>query len=197
MVIASLICQPLIQKIYEDLLAIAQGTATSKTHLYFSSESHLQTLRNGLLHSGVTKFHELVEPVELNYLAHFVFELYENLDQPVDSPDRWTITVLFSTGAYKNPFRCITKEHYQSITPRISIHNSLNLDTFLKIAQKAEQLRTEHLLTGEERKLFDHNRLLRTGSNVLSLQGVNSPPKTPFLDQVLEQESKDIADSDK
>lgn len=122
--IGSLISSPLAAKIYEDLVDTSQGLSKSATNLYFTSESHLHTLRNILLHSGITNFHQLDEPVELNYLTHLVFKLYENLQAPVGSaerfvrmdyrPLRFTIEIMFSSGAHKNPFRCITQDHYQT-----------------------------------------------------------------------------------
>jgi inositol hexakisphosphate/diphosphoinositol-pentakisphosphate kinase len=86
--IGSLISEALIQKIFRDVVSISHGNSQSKTHLYFTSESHLHTLRNILLHSGVAKFHQLDEPVELHYLTHLVFKLYENLLAPPESSDR-------------------------------------------------------------------------------------------------------------
>ena len=42
--IGSLICQPLVQKIYEDMIDISKGKG-GRARFYFSSESHLHTLR--------------------------------------------------------------------------------------------------------------------------------------------------------
>jgi len=134
--IGSLISEALIQKIFRDVVSISHGNSQSKTHLYFTSESHLHTLRNILLHSGVAKFHQLDEPVELHYLTHLVFKLYENLLAPPESSDRWMLEVLFSSGAHKNPFRCITQDHYQTITPMITIHNHMSLEELQRIVVK-------------------------------------------------------------
>jgi inositol-hexakisphosphate/diphosphoinositol-pentakisphosphate 1-kinase len=49
------------------------------TRLYFTSESHLQTLRNVLIHNGVSQLHDLIEPVELNYLTHILFLVWEDV----------------------------------------------------------------------------------------------------------------------
>lgn len=86
--IGSLVCEPLVRKIYQDMQEIAKG-ASDKGRFYFSSESHLHTLRNLLLHSGVTNFFPLSDHAwELNYLTHIVFKLYENFDVPEEDPKR-------------------------------------------------------------------------------------------------------------
>jgi hypothetical protein len=54
------------------------------TRLYFSSESHLQTLRNVLIHSGIGQLHDLIEPVELNYLTQILFLVWEDI--PIETP---------------------------------------------------------------------------------------------------------------
>jgi hypothetical protein len=114
--------------------------------LYFGSESHLHTLRNILLYSDVTTFRKLVEPVELNYLTHFVFKLYENVELDIKDPARYQIEVLFSSGTAANPYGARPAEnHVLPILPMVSIHPFLQLEEMEKIVQKAKTAKAHQL----------------------------------------------------
>jgi hypothetical protein len=74
----ALIAGPLLQRIEGDVADIAHGgTATApKTRLYFTSESHVNALRQVLYNSTTNVFHSIGAPLELHYLSHFVFKVY-------------------------------------------------------------------------------------------------------------------------
>ena len=62
-----------------------QESPPNRVTLYFSSESHIHSLRNVLLLSGVPlnpTVATTLEAIELNYLSHGVFRLYEDLSKP-------------------------------------------------------------------------------------------------------------------
>jgi hypothetical protein len=93
-----------------------------------------------LIFVEVTHFRTLTEPVELNYLTHFIFKLWENVDLDMEDPKRYQIEVLFSSGTASNPFGVKTanfknEDHYLPVLPKLSIHPNLLLSEFEKIVQ--------------------------------------------------------------
>jgi inositol hexakisphosphate/diphosphoinositol-pentakisphosphate kinase len=71
----ALVGQPLLTRIYTDLVAMASGNMP-RTRLYFTSASHVNALRHVLYNSTATTFHNIGTPLELHFLSHFVFKLY-------------------------------------------------------------------------------------------------------------------------
>eukprot|EP00475_Leptophrys_vorax_P038867 TRINITY_DN6940_c0_g2_i1.p1 TRINITY_DN6940_c0_g2~~TRINITY_DN6940_c0_g2_i1.p1 ORF type:complete len:543 (-),score=140.84 TRINITY_DN6940_c0_g2_i1:136-1734(-) len=105
--------------------------SNSKCFLYFTSESHLNALRNMVMHSSMplnTTISSNLHNMELNYFSHVVFQLYAKtdaerihetvtaittepggLDSHDDScgevlPHQYFVRVQFSPGAVQNPF---------------------------------------------------------------------------------------------
>ena len=84
-----------------------------RTRIYFTSESHIHTLLNVIRHcdhahdgGGIVSPEGkriLEDTKELDYLSQVVFRMFENLKEPIDSPGRFRIEVLFSPGAVANP----------------------------------------------------------------------------------------------
>lgn len=142
--IGSLICEPLVRKIFEDLTSITQDSSgSSHSRFYFSSESHLQTLRNVLLHSEMTKFFPLSENAwQLNYLTHLVFKIFENMQEDPESENRFQVEVLFSSGSH-DPLGIVNAEHREKIKPMICIHNNLPLSVFKQILDKTAARKEE------------------------------------------------------
>eukprot|EP01117_Protostelium_nocturnum_P011563 TRINITY_DN4195_c0_g1_i1.p1 TRINITY_DN4195_c0_g1~~TRINITY_DN4195_c0_g1_i1.p1 ORF type:complete len:516 (+),score=202.01 TRINITY_DN4195_c0_g1_i1:1051-2598(+) len=140
--IGSLICEDLISKFYDDMMQMSGGEG-AKTRLYFTSESHLHSLRNVLLQSNSSKFYELIEPVELSYLSNLVFRIYENLGT-VDEDEKFQIEVLFCSGTHNNPFDVMNNAHRQSVRPMVSVNSDLGLDELKAIVQTVHNIIAEN-----------------------------------------------------
>lgn len=111
---------------------------------------------------GVTHFRTITEPVELNYLTHFIFKLWENVDlEPMD-PRRYQIEVLFSSGTASNPFGVKTanlnnENHVLHVLPKLSIHPNLLLSQFEEIVNKVnENHQTLVQAMGEHKETVPH-----------------------------------------
>jgi len=140
--IGSLICEDLVQKFYTDMVEMSKGEG-AKTRLYFTSESHLHSMRNVLLHSGSSKFHELIEPVELSYLSNLVFKIYENLGATREE-ERFQIEVLFCSGCHNNPFGVMNSEHRQAVRAMVSVNDDLGLEELKEIVKKVDHVVEEN-----------------------------------------------------
>lgn len=128
---AMLFATPLLEKITDDLRAIAKRQGPTM-RMYFTSESHVTGLKN-LLYNSSEPFLRMEEPMELHFLSHFVFKLYR---YPDAEPDRqYQIEVHFSLGMDKNMFGIVQEHHvdYASVTPMIRIHNNLDLEKLQQI----------------------------------------------------------------
>lgn len=85
---------------------------TVRTRLYFTSESHLNTLLNVIRFWAEAGGHDLDPRVhnflantpELDYLAHIIFRVYENTGLSEEHPLRHRVEILFSPGAAFCPF---------------------------------------------------------------------------------------------
>ncbi len=96
----------------EDLTIKSVGRQV-RTRLYFTSESHLQTLMN-VLRYPVDGLHQIVSPEakevldrteELCYLTSFVIRLYEDPKKYYGDPARFRVEVLFSPGIVQHPLQ--------------------------------------------------------------------------------------------
>jgi len=147
LVIGSLICEPLIRKLQQDIRDIACDDEPNSMSLYFSSESHLHSLLNVIRHGyrGGSPFHDVQEPIRLHYLTHIVLKVWENLNLPPDHANRFQIEVLLSCGANTNPFACLNDDHLLFISPMVSIHNNLSLKDFDEIVDVAAEMRSKNI----------------------------------------------------
>jgi predicted glycoside hydrolase/deacetylase ChbG (UPF0249 family) len=101
------IAKPLLQRICQHLEAGFESKPAARTHLYFTSESHIHALRNSLVLGGMpanASSAESVAAMQINYLSHGVFRLFEDVSVPADSADRFYVNVMFSPGAAGDPF---------------------------------------------------------------------------------------------
>lgn len=99
-VVANLIARPLASTIVSDVSDIVSGAV--RCSLLFTSESFLQGIRNYLVASGFChspSVERYIEGLELNYLAHCVFQVYGD-DQGVATHVR----ILVGPGAVESPF---------------------------------------------------------------------------------------------
>ncbi len=96
------IARPLLKRMIGKLESALSPRCPSRVTLYFSSESHIHALRNVLLLSGIACNRTVattLDAIELNYLSHAVFRLYEDVSKPIDDPLRYYVNVQFSPGA--------------------------------------------------------------------------------------------------
>ncbi|KAK9799737.1 hypothetical protein WJX73_006464 [Symbiochloris irregularis] len=112
-----------------------------RTRIYFTSESHVHSLVNVLRFShldpdtGTAKGEGLLseeamqmlhDATELDYLTHIVFRMYENTRVAVTSPERFRVEVLFSSGAYHNPYGNGSKTgHFLPVSVRSPLHRGV------------------------------------------------------------------------
>eukprot|EP00798_Chlamydomonas_sp_ICE-L_P008124 gene8125-1371_t len=117
-----------------------------RTRIYFTSESHIHSLVNVLrfchLRRGPSRLlpmcpvdpllrpeaHALLNEItELDYLTQIVFRMYENKAVPVESPERFRVEILFSSGANYSPFEVspIKQDHVLPVSPRQMVHRDV------------------------------------------------------------------------
>ncbi|KAG1852913.1 histidine phosphatase superfamily-domain-containing protein [Suillus tomentosus] len=90
---------PLLRKVVEDLDA-TQNNGASPLTLYFTKESHIHTLVNLVLHSGLPIANRRMP--ELDYCSHITFELYERNFGRGDSDKEYSIRLSLSEGAHSS-----------------------------------------------------------------------------------------------
>lgn len=107
-----------------------------RTHLYFTSASHMYTLLN-TLKLGVDSLlvdesdKELKQALDsilrLDFMSHFVFRLFENLSVEEDDPSRFNLEIMVNRGAVTN----------QNDIWNVKDHTiPINLDNYLDISKK-------------------------------------------------------------
>merc|ERR1712048_308704 len=130
------VCKPLFKNISENITTrcLKNGEVTSRTFLYFTSESYLHSLRNVLILSELPANKYVaadIEGMECSYFSHCVIRVFEDPDCSPDSENRFYVDVAFSAGAYANPLIDMDKH---GIRPRIScpLNGRFPLVKFLK-----------------------------------------------------------------
>jgi len=90
---------PLLKKIVEDLEAARNEDGASLT-LYFTKESHIHTVVNLVLLSGLPIANPRIP--ELDYCSHLTFELYERNGGRGNSDKEYSIKLSLSEGAHSS-----------------------------------------------------------------------------------------------
>lgn len=108
---------PLLRKVVEDLEAARNNGASSLT-LYFTKESHIHTLVNLVLHSGLPIANRRIP--ELDYCSHITFELYERNFGRGNSDKEYSIRLSLSEGAHSSNVLDSTLDarHSLNVQPR-------------------------------------------------------------------------------
>ncbi|KAJ6599086.1 histidine phosphatase superfamily-domain-containing protein [Mycena vulgaris] len=90
---------PLLRNVVEDLEAARNNGGSSLT-LYFTKESHIHTLVNLVLQSGLPIANRRIP--ELDYCSHITFELYERNHGRGKSDKEYSIKLSLSEGAHSS-----------------------------------------------------------------------------------------------
>ncbi|KAG8775074.1 hypothetical protein FRC15_000816 [Serendipita sp. 397] len=90
---------PLLRKIIEDL-ETARNSGDCSLNLYFTKESHIHTLLNLVLASGLPIANPRIP--ELDYCSHLTFELYERGTATSKSDREFAIKLSLSEGAHSS-----------------------------------------------------------------------------------------------
>ncbi|KIJ70587.1 hypothetical protein HYDPIDRAFT_78804 [Hydnomerulius pinastri MD-312] len=90
---------PLLRNVVEDLEAARNNGGSSLT-LYFTKESHIHTLVNLVLQSGLPIANRRIP--ELDYCSHITFELYERNFGRGNSDKEYSIKLSLSEGAHSS-----------------------------------------------------------------------------------------------
>ncbi|KAG9014960.1 hypothetical protein FRB94_007032 [Tulasnella sp. JGI-2019a] len=108
---------PLMRKIVEDLEAV-RNSGGSGSSVYFTKESHIHTLVNLVLQSGLPIANPRIP--ELDYASHITFELYERSGQHSKTDKEYSIRLSISEGAHSSNVldSALDARHALSVKPR-------------------------------------------------------------------------------
>ncbi|KAF9009088.1 histidine phosphatase superfamily-domain-containing protein [Cyathus striatus] len=108
---------PLLKKVVEDLEA-ARNSGESSLTLYFTKESHIHTLVNLVLLSGLPIANRRIP--ELDYASHITFELYERNHGRGKTDKEYSIKLSISEGAHSSNVLDSTLDarHSLNVQPR-------------------------------------------------------------------------------
>ncbi|VDB90089.1 unnamed protein product [Peniophora sp. CBMAI 1063] len=108
---------PLLRKVVEDLEEARNHGGSSLT-CYFTKESHIHTLVNLVLHSGLPIANRRIP--ELDYASHITFELYERNHGRGKSDKEYSIKLSLSEGAHSSNVldSALDARHSLNVQPR-------------------------------------------------------------------------------
>jgi len=127
------IVQPLLEHIFGNLMKGADDAPSHRVSLYFSSESHLHSLRNTILLSDIPHNQTVattLEAMEINYMAHCVFRLFEDPTRDTNDPLRFYVDVQFAPGAALDPFIFMGQDHLLPVSRPIPVNGRVPLAKF-------------------------------------------------------------------
>ena len=129
--IAEEVVRPLMDKLIADMTQMRDHRHLKMvSRYYFTSESHLLSLHN-LIDSRLGKQMDGLR-IE-DYIAHFVFKLYERVDIPVTDPNRFTVEIWHSQGSNAVNLQYPPGTPDNFLCPRETIKLGIPLDTFIKL----------------------------------------------------------------
>jgi len=136
--IGRFVVQNLLQHIWENLLKGMNEDPSHRATLYFSSESHLHSLRNAILLSDIPHNRTVattLEAMEINYMAHCVFRLFLDPSRPPNDPLRYYVDVQFAPGAALDPFIFMGQDHLLPVSRPIPINGRIPMEKFKQFVQ--------------------------------------------------------------
>jgi len=138
LVIGRSIVQNLLQHILQNLLKGMELDPSHRANLYFSSESHLHSLRNAILLSDIPHNRTVattLEAMEINYMAHCVFRLFLDPTRDKGDPSRYYVDVQFAPGAALDPFIFMGKDHLLPVSRPIPVNGRIPLEVFKQFVE--------------------------------------------------------------
>jgi len=125
------VVRPLMDKIISDLRQMRERSQLQTvSRFYFTSESHLNTLhtmiesRLGMPLSGTRNE---------DYIAHFVFRMWEDTVVPVNDPRRFLVEIWHSQGSNATKVQDPPGTMHTFCQPLRPIRLNLALDDFIKL----------------------------------------------------------------
>jgi len=126
---------PLLRKVVEDLEEARNNERSSLT-LYFTKESHIHTLVNLVLLSGLP----ITAPrtPELDYASHITFELYERNGGRTNSDKEYSIKLSLSEGAHSSNVldSALDARHSLNVQPRRKLTQHLDFSLVIQKLSK-------------------------------------------------------------
>ncbi|TFY75905.1 hypothetical protein EWM64_g8106 [Hericium alpestre] len=115
---------PLLRKVVEDLETARNSGGSSSTY-YFTKESHIHTLVNLVLLSGLPIANRRIP--ELDYASHITFELYERNYGRGKSDKEYSIKLSLSEGAHSSNVldSALDARHSLNVQPRRNLTQHL------------------------------------------------------------------------
>lgn len=130
--VAEEVVGPLVRKIISDMhQMLDQRKLRTVSRFYFTSESHINSLCNFLeLRLGIPFPGQRIE----DYLAHFVFKMYENTTVPITDPGRFTVEIWHSPGstAMQDSYRVRQIDNFTA-PPQLFWPKAFTLEEFTSI----------------------------------------------------------------
>ncbi|GAW05306.1 cortical actin cytoskeleton protein asp1 [Lentinula edodes] len=141
---------PLLQNVVRDLEA-ARNNGESSLTLYFTKESHIHTLVNLVLTSGLPIANRRIP--ELDYCSHITFELYERNHGRGKSDKEYSIKLSLSEGAHSSNVLDSTLDarHSLNVQQRRKLTQHLPYSLVIeKLSKHFNRLKDEDVDTGPE-----------------------------------------------
>ena len=109
---------------------------------YFTNETHLHSLRNlivlaNLPHSPLLA--QALEAMELHYLSHIVFALFEDVTKLAIDPDRFFVSLHVSPGAARGPFTWTDEHHTLPVSRAVPVNGRIPFGVLHQLCTQLEQ----------------------------------------------------------
>ncbi|KAG1866643.1 histidine phosphatase superfamily-domain-containing protein [Suillus subalutaceus] len=142
---------PLLRKVVEDLEAARNNGASSLT-LYFTKESHIHTLVNLVLHSGLPIANRRIPELDYCVNSLYPFELYERNFGRGNSDKEYSIRLSLSEGAHSSNVLDSTLDarHSLNVQPRRKLTQHLPYSLVIEKLSKHFGKMTEDDDTGTD-----------------------------------------------